>query len=122
VGACTLTATLEFYDNTSTVWVAYNAGTHPFVSAFDAATGVLKVDYSTVATYDPTTASATTINTRITVTDTRSDEAGASLVDEFPLTLKDPCADDALTHTTNLADFTYFINSGASSNLVPVVT
>jgi len=61
---------LEFFDDASNTWVAYSAGTHPYVSSFSPTTGILVVTTTDYTTYGDT---PFVIDTRIGVTSTASE-------------------------------------------------
>ena len=44
------------------------------------------------------------------------------MTDEFKLSLRRPCSDASLTQDNELADFTYYINSGNSADVKPTYT
>jgi len=117
-----LSNSLYFYDDQTLAWVAYNAGTHPFVFSFDVLTGLLIVDTSDFATYDPDNAPATVIKAKVVTKEPLSTDATGTVEDEFEITFRNACAANKLTASSNLAEFLYIVASGESAPITMTYT
>lgn len=116
VGTCPLMAELFFYDETLNDWVANNPTDYPLVNSFDPATGSLAIFTTSYARYDPHTylVTGTVLKTRIVISDPNSDAEGNQIVEEFDLTVKNRCADNTLTLTTEQVHYDYILDNALS--------
>lgn len=110
VGTCTLTVTLEYFDESMSQWRDHSNIANTFVQSFIAVdTGVFTVFTSDTATYDPDDGPFSEYNMRITFTDNKSDETLNTVTDTFKLILKNRCTINELTLTGDLPNVLYYI-------------
>ena len=92
-----------------------------------ASTGVVDVWTDDVATYHPlggypNNKGWTDVDLRVTCKDPKSTSVANTVTDDFKLSLRRPCSDASLIQNNELADFTYYINSGNSADVKPTYT
>lgn len=119
---CPLTCTLEL-QNSSSVYELQGGSTWSWLQSFTILnTGQIAVYTADYATYHPLTAYPNTspwtdLNLRVTLKDDYSQSAQKQVQETFILSIRRPCSDATLTKTNTLSAFTYYINTGDSSEI-----